>query len=70
MSVKIQPQFVVDEKGERRSVLLSIADFNAMLEELEYQADCLALKKAMEESTPDDFEDWEIVKSRLNNLPD
>jgi len=68
MAVKIHPQFVVDEKGERRSVLLSIDDFNAMLEELEYQADCLALKKAMEEYGPDDFVPWEQVKQELRDL--
>jgi hypothetical protein len=70
MSVKIHPQFVVDEKGERRSVLLSIEEFNAMVEELEYHADCEALRKAVEETGPEDWVPWEEVKERLNNLPD
>jgi hypothetical protein len=65
MSVRLHPQFVVDEKGERRSVLLSIEEFNAMLEEYENFADALALKEAIETSTPEDFEDWDEFSARL-----
>ncbi|MBF0219816.1 MAG: hypothetical protein HQL49_09865 [Gammaproteobacteria bacterium] len=31
----MQPQFIVNEKGERVSVILSIEDYNELLEEME-----------------------------------
>lgn len=47
MSVEIHPQYLFDEDGEPQSVLLSFAEFRAMLEELEDTADLKALETAM-----------------------
>lgn len=65
MALKLHPQFVVDDSGARRSVLLSIEEFNAMLEELENYADAEALRKAMAETGPDDWMDWEEYTAKL-----
>ncbi len=32
---RISPQFLVDDLGDRTSVLLSLSDYEAMLEEIE-----------------------------------
>jgi len=41
------PQFVVDSKGRRRSVVLSVADYERLIERLEDLEDTLALDEAV-----------------------
>jgi len=49
-------------------VLLSIEDFNALMEERENEADARAINEIRAASTPEDFEDWETVKAELRSL--
>jgi PHD/YefM family antitoxin component YafN of YafNO toxin-antitoxin module len=65
MSVELHPQFIVDEKGERRSVVLSIEEFEAMLDEIEDYEDALLLHQMAAEAKPEDFTGWEEVKAEL-----
>ncbi len=53
--LKINPQYVVDQKQRRKSVLLSLAEWERILEELEELDDIRAYdaaKKAPQESVP------------------
>ena len=65
MSVSLHPQFLVDEQGERRSVLLSIDEYQAVMEELENMRDAQLLHELGETSGPEDFQDWEEAKAEL-----
>ncbi|MBM3333147.1 hypothetical protein FJY63_00635 [Candidatus Sumerlaeota bacterium] len=47
----IHPQFVVDDKGQKRSVLLSVADYERLLRRLEDLEDALALDDAVRTAT-------------------
>ena len=48
---EVHPQYLVDEDGTRHSVLLSLADFEALMELVEDQNDAEALDKAVAAST-------------------
>ena len=65
MSVKVHPEFVLDAKGERRSVVLSIDEFTALMQEREDFQDALELYQLSQEMTDDDFEDWDEFSARL-----
>ena len=65
MSVNIHPQFVYDEKGKKRSVLLSVKEFNALLDELDRITENAKLRQLMDSSTPEDFVDLDVVTARL-----
>lgn len=41
------PQFVVDAKGKKKSVVLSVADYQRLLQHLEDIEDALALDEAV-----------------------
>jgi len=47
----LHPQYVVDEKGDRRSVVLSIEEFEELMEVIEDLNDAAALDSAVEQST-------------------
>lgn len=32
---KIKPKFIIDEKGEKKSVILSVTEYNELLEDIE-----------------------------------
>lgn len=42
----VNPQFVIDEKGHRKSVLLNVADYDRLMQRLEDLEDALALDEA------------------------
>ena len=44
MSVKIHPQYLLDGTGRRRSVLLSIEEFDSIVNELESHAGAVVLE--------------------------
>ena len=45
---QLHPQFIVDEKGEKKSVILSISDFQELIDDLE---DLTLINERKEEST-------------------
>jgi hypothetical protein len=49
MKIHIKPKFIIDEKGNRTSVILPINDFNKLLEELDENHTALLYDKAKEE---------------------
>jgi|GEM_PF-1144443 len=59
----IQAEYLVDEKGCKRSVVLSIRDYFKLLEYLEDLEDAVDLKKAKESAKR--FIDFEHLASRL-----
>lgn len=32
---KIKPRYIIDEKGEKKSVILSVAEYNELMEDIE-----------------------------------
>lgn len=62
----IQAEYLIDEKGTRKSVVLSIRDYMRLWEYLEDMEDALDLKKAKESTKG--FIDFERLTSRLKKL--
>lgn len=61
--LKLKEKFIVDEKGEKREVILSISDYKMLLQRLEDIEDALELKKAVEEDR--EFEDFDSFTKKL-----
>lgn len=58
---KLHPQFVTDAKGKRLSVLLPIAEYEALMEHLEDMEDITDARQTRDEpSIP-----WETVKAEM-----
>jgi PHD/YefM family antitoxin component YafN of YafNO toxin-antitoxin module len=68
MALDIHPQFVVDENGERTAVQLSIAEFEALMEQIEDYLDSVRAEEVMRSAKAEDFVDWEEAKARLQAL--
>jgi len=49
-AIAIKPEFIMDEQGKPRSVLLSIKDYEALLELLEDVRDSIVFDAAFESS--------------------
>ena len=49
-TLSLNPQFVVDTKGRKKSVLLSVAQYEQLLQRLEDLEDALALDEAVQEA--------------------
>jgi hypothetical protein len=49
--IKLTPRYLVDEGGERNAVVLSMAEYEALLEKLEELEDALALDEAVDSSS-------------------
>jgi hypothetical protein len=65
MSVEVHPQYVVDESGERRSVLLSIEEFESLIafideDDADLIEDAAALDRAVD--TEKDFKPWRQMR--------
>lgn len=63
LELDLHPQWVYDEAGQRQSVLLSVADFEALLAALEDAYDSQVLEDAIANSTG--FERLEDLGKRL-----
>ena len=50
-TVELHPRYVVDAQGKRHSVLLSVREYEQLLDLIEDSNDASALDKAVEEST-------------------
>ncbi len=64
--ITLHPEFVVDNKAERKAVLLPLADWNRLMEEIEELDDIRAYDKATsrsEKSIPFD-EAVRMIKSK------
>lgn len=59
----IHPQFVIDDQGKARSVVLSIEEFDALMELVEDANDAEALDLAVESST--ELRDFSAVLADL-----
>lgn len=57
----LHPQFVTDPDGKRLSVLLPIAEYEALMDLLEDREDIEDARKAMDEPTTP----WETVKAEM-----
>jgi len=47
--MKLHPQFVIDERGEKKSVLLPVEDYECILEAIEDQLDAADLDEAIQQ---------------------
>lgn len=59
----IQTEYLVDQKGKKRSVVLPIRNYVKLMEHLEDMEDALDLKKAKKNAK--DFIDFEQFTSKL-----
>jgi hypothetical protein len=57
------PRFVVDVKGQRKSVLLSMGDYERLLQRLEDLEDAVALDEAVRSAQG--FRDYSDVRAEL-----
>lgn len=58
---ELHPQFVTDQNGKRLSVVLSLAEYEALIERLEDLEDLEDARKALDEPAIP----WETVKAEL-----
>ncbi|MBP6236620.1 MAG: hypothetical protein KA270_13940 [Saprospiraceae bacterium] len=64
----INPQFLVDDLGNRTSVLLSLSDYEALLEEVEDAEDTKLFEESMQELNEDSISlDEYMIKRGLMN---
>ncbi len=56
-------QYLVDDKGRRQAVLLSIEEYSQLIEELEDPQDVLELEKAVESDT--EFRNYKELREEL-----
>ena len=59
----INPQFLVNSKGKETSVLLTVKDFELLVEAYEDLQDLKAYKKV--KAKPNVIIDWEVAKKEL-----
>ncbi|MCY3871406.1 MAG: hypothetical protein OXG87_17795 [Gemmatimonadetes bacterium] len=63
MMLNIKPKYVVDEKGRKTAVLLSIKDYRALMQRLEDLEDALDLDRAVETATG--FREYSEIRAEL-----
>ena len=63
MMLNIKPKYVVDEKGRKTAVVLSIKDYRALMQRLEDLEDALDLDRAVEAATG--FRAYSEIRSEL-----
>ena len=63
MMLNIKPKYVVDEKGRKTAVVLSIKDYYALMQRLEDLEDALDLDRAVETATG--FREYSEIRSEL-----
>ncbi len=61
--VKSKPQYLVDEKGRKKSVFLNIKEYRELLRRLEDLEDALELDEAVR--TAEGFKDYQEVRGEL-----
>ncbi len=63
MMLNIKPKYVVDEKGRKISVVLSMKDYRALMQRLEDLEDALDLNQAVETATG--FREYSEIRAEL-----
>ena len=63
MMLNIKPKYVVDEKGRKTAVVLSIKDYRALMQRLEDLEDALDLDWAVETATG--FREYSEIRAGL-----
>ena len=61
--VDIKPKYVVNEKGRKTAVVLSIKDYRALMQRLEDLEDALDLDRAVETATG--FREYSEIRAEL-----
>ncbi len=61
--LNINPQYLVDEKGEKTSALLSIKEYQMLMQRLEDLEDMLEMDIAVQTET--DFRDYQDIRDEL-----
>ena len=61
--VSINPQFLVDEKGKTKSVLLSVSDYDKLIQHLEDLKDTLILDESVR--TAKGFRNYAEIQAEL-----
>jgi len=61
--IVLAPQFVVDKDGQPQSVLLSLADYQRLLNRIEELEDALALDDAV--ASAQGFRDYDEIRAQL-----
>ncbi|MCC6361532.1 MAG: hypothetical protein IT450_22590 [Phycisphaerales bacterium] len=64
--MSLKPQFVVDADGNRRAVILTIEEYQSILDALEDRLDAQDFAEALRSAEPDDqFTPYEQVRDDL-----
>ena len=61
--VQLNPQYLVDDTGERKAVLLNISEYKQLIQRLEDLEDALELEEAIK--TEHDFISYKEVRKEL-----
>ena len=61
--LKINPQYLVDDKGEKTAALLTIKEFQLLMQRLEDLEDILEMDAAVEAET--EFRDYQDIRTDL-----
>ena len=61
--LKINPQYLVDDKGEKTAALLTIKEFQLLMQRLEDLEDTLEMDAAIETET--EFRDYQDIRAAL-----
>ncbi|MEP0813343.1 MAG: hypothetical protein HRF49_01585 [bacterium] len=61
--LRLKPQFLIDETGKKRSVLLSVRDYESIIKKLEEWEDTILADEAMEREH--DFVPFDEFKKEL-----
>ena len=64
--LNINPQYLVDEKGEKTSALLSIKEYQMLMQRLEDLEDMLEMDIAVQTET--EFRDYQDIRDELTIL--
>ena len=63
MMLNIKPKYVVDKKGRKTAIVLSIKDYRALMQRLEDLEDALDLDRAVESATG--FRPYSEIRAEL-----
>ncbi len=61
--LKINPQYLVDDKGEKTAVLLTIKEFQLLMQRLEDLEDTLEMDAAVKTQT--EFRDYQDIRTEI-----
>jgi PHD/YefM family antitoxin component YafN of YafNO toxin-antitoxin module len=62
--VELNPQYVIDDSGERKAVLLNISEYQQLIQRLEDLEDALELEEAIE--TEHDFTSYKEIRKEID----